>query len=103
MGREQRTRAFLAEQGIAPGSAAISLNAVTEALLRVMPKTSKEAMTQGDLFQRAGVVTKTTGKKALAKLLADGKIERIGEGWKGHQFRYFACAQAGCARVASRG
>jgi hypothetical protein len=87
--REQRTRALLAERGLPAGSAAVSLKAVTEALLSVMPKTSADAMTQDELFQKAGVVTKITGQKALAKLLADGKIERTGEGWKGHRFRYF--------------
>jgi len=92
MVREQRTRAFLAEYGIAPESAAVTLNAVTGALLRVMPKTGKEAMTQRELFQKAGVVTETTGKKALRKLLADGKIERLGEGWKGNRYRYFCPA-----------
>jgi len=95
MGREQRTRALLAELGIPPESAAVTLNAVMEALLRVIPNTSKEAMTQAELFQTAGGVTKTTGREALAKLLAAGKIKRIGEGWKGHQYRYFSMASSG--------
>jgi hypothetical protein len=90
MGREQRTRAFLAEQGISPENAAISLKAVTEALLKVMSETKHDAMTQAELFHMAGIVTKTTGQRALAKLLAAGKIERLGEGCQGNRFRYFA-------------
>jgi hypothetical protein len=89
MGREQRTRAFLAEQGIKPENAAISLNAVTEALLKVMPKTESEAMRQDELFQKAGVVTKTTGQKALKKLLAEKRIRSVEHFRHGKRFRYF--------------
>lgn len=89
MGREQRTRAFLAAQGIAPGSAAVSKKAAMDALLGVMPQTAAEALTQGELFTLAIIPTKTTGQRALADLLATKLIHRTGEGGKGNPFRYF--------------
>jgi hypothetical protein len=93
--REQKTRALLAELGIPPENAAITLDAAKEALLKVMPKTRKEATTREQLQDAAVVPTKNTCVKALNQLLALGKIQRIGEGWKGSPYRYFAgdCAK----------
>ena len=51
MNREKKTRAVLAELGIAPESAAVSLKAAKDALLRVMPDSKAKAMTAYDLFQ----------------------------------------------------
>jgi len=47
-----------------------------------------EAMTQAELFEKAGVITKTTGQKALKAMLEAGAIERIGKGIK-PQYRYW--------------
>jgi hypothetical protein len=88
--REQKTRALLAELGIPPENAAITLDAAKEALLKVMPKSRKEAMTREQLQDAAVVPTKNTACRALNQLLALGKIQRIGEGWKGSPYRYFA-------------
>ena len=41
---------------------------------------ANEAMSQDELFQKAGLVTRSTGQRALADLLAAGKVERTGEG-----------------------
>ena len=93
MHREKKTRALLAELGIPPESAAVSLKAAVEALLRVMPDSKAKAMTPADLFRAAVVPSRTTGDKALRQLLADGKIQRIGEPRKGHSCRYFLAAK----------
>ena len=89
MHREQKTRAVLAEQGIPPESAAVSLKAAIEALLKCMPHSKADAITQAQLFEKAGVVTKTTGQKALQQLLYTGEIKRIGKGGPLDLYRYF--------------
>jgi hypothetical protein len=65
MGREQRTRAFLAEQGIAPESGAVAQKAAMEALLKCIPHLRADAMTQTELFERAVIPSRTTGREAL--------------------------------------
>ena len=93
MNREKKTRAVLAELGIPPESAAVSLKAAKEALLRVMPDSKAKAMSPADLFQAAVIPSRTTGNKALRELLSAGKIRRIGKARSGHPFRYFLAAQ----------
>jgi hypothetical protein len=90
LNRERKTRTLLNDLGIKPEHAAVSLNAAVEALLRNMPRFKADALTQTTLFEKAGVVTKTTGQRALAKLLSTGEIQRIGKGVNGNPFRYFA-------------
>jgi hypothetical protein len=75
--------------GIPPESAAVTLNAAKEALLKVMPTSRGDAKTQAKLFELATIPTSTTGKKAINALLAAGAIERIGKGGQGHEYRYF--------------
>jgi predicted transcriptional regulator len=65
----------------------VRLKAVIEALLKFMPRSEAEAMTQAELFEKAVIPTKTTGQRALRHLLETGQIQRIG--WKGNRFRYF--------------
>jgi len=89
MGREQRTRALLAELGVKPENAAVGFNAAIEALARIMPRKKSEAMTQTELFEKAGIVTAKTGQKALAELLAARTIERIGKGGPRDLYRYW--------------
>lgn len=89
MNREKKTRAVLAELGIPPESAAVSLKAVKDALLRVMPSSKASAMTQAQLFEAATVVTRTTGQRALNELVSAGTIQRIGKGGPCDLFRYF--------------
>jgi hypothetical protein len=89
MGREQRTRKLLAELGIPPESAAVSLKAVKDALLKCMPDSKSRAMTQAQLFEAATVVTRTTGQKALNELISAGTIQRIGKGGPRDLYRYF--------------
>jgi hypothetical protein len=90
MGREQRTRKLLAELGISPESAAVSLKAAKDALLKVMPESKAKAMSMAELFEAAVVPSRTTGQKALGALLSEGRIQRFGKGTKGDLFRYFA-------------
>jgi hypothetical protein len=78
MNREQKTREVLAELGISPENAAVSLNAAMEALLKCMPTSRSEAKTQLELFDLATVPSKQTGIKAINELLAAGEVER----WK---------------------
>ncbi len=89
MNREKKTRALLAEAGIRPESAAVSLKAAIEALVKCMPHSKADALTQGELFERAGIPSKTTGGKALRQLLDAGQIQRIGKGSRGNPYRYF--------------
>jgi|SRR5215472_13141902 len=74
-----------------PGSA--------EALLKIMPQKKAGALTQKELFEKAGVITKTTGRRALNGLLAAGQIQRIGDGWKGNPYRYWRNAKGGSAKA----
>jgi len=89
MNREKKTRAVLAELGILPESAAVSLKAAKDALSRVMPQSKASAKPMADLFEAAVVPSRTTGQKALRELLSEGKIQRIGKGTKADLFRYF--------------
>jgi hypothetical protein len=89
MNREKKTRALLAELGVAPESAAVSLKAAKDALLRVMPESKASAMPTAEVFEAAAVPSRTTGQKALKELLSEGKIQRMGKGTKGKPFRYF--------------
>jgi hypothetical protein len=90
MEREKKTRAVLAELGISPESAAVSLKAAKDALLRVMPESKASAMTTVELFEAAVVPSRTTGQKALRELLSEGRIQRIGKGGQRDLFQYFA-------------
>jgi hypothetical protein len=89
MAREQKTRAALAELGIPPRSAAVSLKAATEALLKCMPASEADASTVDMLFRTALIPSRTTGHHALGDLLAAGAIQRLGTGVRGNPFRYF--------------
>jgi hypothetical protein len=90
MQREQKTRALLAERGIPPESAAVSLKAAKEALMKCMPELEANAVTQVPLFDAAVVPSRTTGQKALKQLVAAGAVQRIGKGGKAEPFQYFA-------------
>jgi hypothetical protein len=92
MNREQKTRAVLAELGIAPESAAVTLKAAKEALLRSIPDAIDDAMTQAELFKAGAIPSRTIGQKALKELLVTQRIERIGKGISGDPFRYFVGA-----------
>jgi len=87
MEREKKTRALLAELGVPPESAAVSLKAAKDALLKVMPESKADAKPTAELF--AVVPSRTTGKRALKELLSEGKIQRIGKKSKGGPFRYW--------------
>jgi hypothetical protein len=89
MNREKKTRALLAEAGIPPENAAVSLRASVEALMKCMPRSKGGAMTQTELFEKGCIPSKTTGGKALQKLFSSEQIQRIGDGCKGNPFRYF--------------
>ena len=68
---------------------AASLNAAKKALLVAMPEKA-HAMTQKALFEKAGVITKTTGQRALGEWLVERKILRTGKGAPRDLYRYFA-------------
>jgi hypothetical protein len=89
MSREKRTRKVLAELGIPPQSAAVSLNAAKESLLAHMPDAEAHALPTAALFKAAMIPSRTTGQKAINELLSEGKIQRTGKGSMGDVFRYF--------------
>jgi phosphosulfolactate phosphohydrolase-like enzyme len=70
-------------------SAAVSLKAATEALLKCMPASDDHAATADALFRAAVIPSRTTGNHALEDLLAVGAIQRLGTGARGNPFRYF--------------
>jgi hypothetical protein len=100
MGREKKTREILAEMGISPESAAVSLKAAKEALLKCMPASEPDARTADALFQAAVVPSRTTGQHALRDLLAAGAVQRITRGGKGTPFLYFKRSTASEERAA---
>jgi hypothetical protein len=89
LNRERKTRVLLAELGVPPESAAITLNAAKEALLKVMPEQEGLAMDRAQLFAAAIIPSVQTGGKALNELLAEGKIQRTGLGVRNDPYRYF--------------
>jgi hypothetical protein len=89
MAREQKTREILAEMGVSPESAAVSLKAAKEALLKCMPDRVDSALTADALFHAATVPSRTTGQHALRDLLAAGTVQRIVRGGSGSPFLYF--------------
>jgi hypothetical protein len=102
MNREKKTRAVLAELGIPPESAAVSLEAAKAALLKCMPETKGEAVTRDQLFQKASIPTRTTGQNALKDLLLTDRIERRGKGGQLDPYRYFVGALPGSRRKSTK-
>jgi hypothetical protein len=86
---EQKQRAILAELGIPPESAALTLDAAKEALMKYMPDLKARARSAADLWHEALIPSLTTGKTAIKELLAEGVIQRVGEGNVGSPYRYF--------------
>jgi hypothetical protein len=100
MAREQQTRAALAEMGVPPESAAVSLEAAKEALLKCMPFSEDRADTADTLFKTALIPSRTTGNHAIEDLLTAGAIQRLGTGVRGNPFRYFKRSIASEERTA---
>lgn len=93
MNREKKTRAVLAEMGIPPEKAAVSLMAARKALLESMPDSKADAMTQEELCAKALIPSPTTLQRALRALHAEERIERIGKGVNHDPFRYWLTAK----------
>lgn len=72
MGREKQTRAHLAEIGIKPEDAAVSLRAAKEALLKHTPEMKWLAQTFEELMILGSIPNRTTAQKALRELLESG-------------------------------
>jgi hypothetical protein len=92
MGREKASRAILAELGLPPDSAAVSLKATKEALMQGMPNSKETALPASALFSASIVTSPSTGKAALKQLFEAGAVERIGKGSIGSPYRYFKAA-----------
>ena len=54
-----------------------------------MARSKDKALMRTELFERAGIVTATTGNKALKEMLEAGAIERIGQGGMSDPYRYW--------------
>ncbi len=50
---------------------------------------ARQNTARSEPFGQTGIVTKTTGQRALKELLEAGLIQRIGKGCKGNPLRYF--------------
>ena len=87
--REKQSRALLAEMGVKPDSAAVSVKAAMEALLKYTPEMKGLAKTFEELMALGSIPMRTTAQKALRELSASGAIERTGVGKKGDPYRYF--------------
>jgi hypothetical protein len=81
---------LLAELGINPEDAAVTMRAAKEALLAKMPAFRADAKDGPTLWEAATLPSKNTGIRALNELLAEGKVQRIGRGCRGNVYRYFA-------------
>jgi hypothetical protein len=90
----QRQRAVLAELGIPPESAAITLDAAKESLLKNMPTGEANALVHEELALKAMIPSLATGQAALKALFDAGLIQRTRKGTKRNQYRYFAAAPA---------
>jgi hypothetical protein len=90
MANAKKTRRVLAELGIAPEGAAITLNAVKDALVKHMPIAKGSALQASALFDVSAIASISTGQKALLELFSAGKIQRCGKGNCGSPYRYFA-------------
>jgi hypothetical protein len=86
---EQKQRAILAELGIPPESAALTLDAAKESLMKHMPDSRSRARVAADLWHAALIPSLQTGKTAIKELLAERVIQRVGEGNVGNPYRYF--------------
>jgi hypothetical protein len=86
---EQKQRAILAELGISPESVALTLDAAKEALMKHMPDLKARARSAADLWHSALIPSLKTGQLAIKELLAEGVIQRVGEGNVGSPYRYF--------------
>ncbi|MGC2107201.1 MAG: hypothetical protein WA647_19045 [Candidatus Acidiferrum sp.] len=93
MAREKATRKVLAELGIPPETAAITLTAAKDALMAHMPAAKESAMQASVLFDIAAIPSIQTGKLALRELFAAGMIQRFGKGRCTSPYRYFAPAK----------
>jgi hypothetical protein len=63
------------------------------ALLRHAPTSEREAAFASVIFDKAGIVTPTTGYQVLKELLASGDMQRIGSRSMKDPFRYFRRAK----------
>src|SRR6266566_2510417 len=81
--RAKKTRAFLAELGIKPESAGRVPESGRGSSAQCMPQSKPDARTP-ELFEKAGVITKRTGQKALAAMLQAGgdRADRHWTGWQ---------------------
>ena len=89
MFREKRSRALLAELGVSTESAAVSLKAAKDALLKCLPDSEAHALPFATLFELAMISSRTIGQKAIQQLHAAGVFQRVGAGAKGDPFKYF--------------
>lgn len=92
--RAQKQRKILAELGIPPEGAAITLDAAKESLMKHMPDSWHRARVAADLWQAALIPSLQTGKTAIKELLAEGTIQRVGEGHVANPYRYFRAEAA---------
>jgi hypothetical protein len=87
MGREKASRAILAELGLPPDSAAVSLKATEEALMQGMPSSEQTALPISELFSATIVLPHRLARRPLKQLFE--AVQRIGKGCAGNRFRYF--------------
>lgn len=59
------------------------------AILDAAPQSEEHAVTEQDLYERAGAVKRSTARPALVELVANGALEVVGEGKKGDPRRYW--------------
>ncbi|MCH8205635.1 MAG: bifunctional DNA primase/polymerase [Chloroflexi bacterium] len=64
----------------------VALREARQAILDSAPTTEDEAVVEGDLLD---AVSRSTGKRAIEQLIADGALGRTGQGKKGSPFKYW--------------
>jgi len=59
------------------------------AILDSAPQSEEHAVTEQDLYERAGAVKRSTARPALLELVTSGALRQVGEGKKGDPKRYW--------------
>lgn len=75
---------------VALGSeSAVAAKEARIAILDSAPESEEHAVTEQDLYERAGAVKRSTARPALLELVANGALQTVGEGKRGDPKRYW--------------
>ena len=67
---------------------AVEARKAEEAILAIAPQTEEDAVAQDDLI-KASEVKRSTGQRAIQRLIQDEKLDRVGSGKRGDPYRFW--------------